>query len=257
MRSSDELKQLVKDKYNAIANGGDNCCGELSYSAIGESYKDVEGHVEDADLNLGCGLPVQHAGIKPGDTVVDLGSGAGNDAFVARAETGESGQVIGVDMAESMYAKAMANAAKLGFENVHFVLGEIEHTPLDNATADVVVSNCVFNLIPDKKAAFAETYRILKPGGHFSISDIVTRGEMPEDLRQKAELYAGCVSGAIEKEDYLAMIKEAGFESIHIMKEREIELPADITSAEERARMEEEGIGIYSITVNGTRPIAK
>lgn len=259
MKTSIEIKETVKAKYNEIAKESTGCCGGgCEVVSIGESYDHLEGHVDDADLNLGCGLPTEYAGIKPGNTVVDLGSGAGNDAFIARAIVGESGRVIGVDMAEIMHERAIANAQKLGYENVEFYLGEIENIPLANNTADVVVSNCVFNLVPSKKGAFEETYRILKPGAHFSIADVVVQGELPPQLREQAELYVGCVSGAIDKDEYLDIVREAGFENVKIVKEREITLTQELLDTylndEEKALLESSKIGIYSITVNATKP---
>ena len=190
-----------------------------------EDYTPLAGYHADADLQLGCGLPTQHAGLRPGDTVVDLGCGAGNDCFVARAEVGDTGRVIGLDMTGPMLVRARANAARLGYDNVAFVLGEIEAMPLPDQTADVVVSNCVMNLVPNKEKAFAETFRILKPGGHFCISDVVIKGTLPDGLQREAELYAGCVTGAIDREEYLQIIREAGFTPITVQRQREVELP--------------------------------
>jgi arsenite methyltransferase len=259
MKTSSEIKETVKEKYNLIAAENTSCCGGgCEVVSIGESYDHLEGHVDNADLNLGCGLPTEYAGIEEGNTVVDLGSGAGNDAFIARAIVGESGHVIGVDMAEVMHKRSVENATKLGYDNVEFLLSEIESNPLPDDTADVVVSNCVFNLIPSKKNAFEETYRILKPGAHFSISDIVIRGELPVQLREQAELYVGCVSGAIRKEEYLDIVRNAGFKEINIVKEREIELTQELLDAylneEEKSLLKSTEIGIYSITVNATKP---
>ncbi len=255
-KSTVDIKQIVKDKYNKIAEQGDGCCDDIS--CIKESYDKVDGHFEDADLDLGCGLPTEYAGIKPGDTVVDLGSGAGNDVFIARRETGDSGKVIGIDMAESMHSKALANLSKLGYDNVEFRLGEIEDIPLRDGAADVVVSNCVFNLVPSKEQAFAETFRILKPGGHFSIADVVIRGEMPEELREQAELYVGCVSGAININEYLEIIRKAGFEDIKVAKERQIELSDELldTYLDEggKDKIRRSEVGIFSVTVNATKP---
>ena len=259
MKTSIEIKETVKAKYNEIAKLRAGCCGEGSdIACIGESYDHLEGHVEDADLNLGCGLPTEYAGIKEGDTVVDLGSGAGNDAFIARAIVGDSGRVIGVDMAEVMHERAIANAQKLGYNNVEFHLGEIENIPLANEMADVVVSNCVFNLVPSKKGAFEETYRILKPGAHFSIADVVVKGDLPPQLREQAELYVGCVSGAIDREEYLDIVHNAGFENVKVVKEREIKLTDELLDTylndKEKALLLSAEIGIYSITVNATKP---
>lgn len=254
----DEMKSHVKAKYNELAREKQSCCGTSDCSFVGDAYDQVSGYVADADLGLGCGLPTQFAGIKPGDTVVDLGSGAGNDVFIARRETGDTGRVIGVDMAEDMLQRANANLAKLGYTNVEFRLGDIEDIPLANDTADVVVSNCVMNLVPDKQKAYTETYRILKPGGHFSISDIVLVGDLPENLRQAAELYVGCVSGAISKEAYLDVIRKAGFTGLTIQKERKIDLTDELLdeylSEEQKDQFITSGVGIYSLTVSAMKP---
>ena len=262
MKTEVELKNLVREKYASIAQDAQegccdsSCCG-ADYSFIGEDYDGKEGYVAEADLGLGCGLPTEFAKIKPGDTVVDLGSGAGNDCFIARAETGEDGKVIGLDFTVEMVARARKNAKSMGFENIEFYLGEIDHNPLPDKIADVVVSNCVFNLIPDRRRAFAETYRIIKPGGHFSISDVIIVGEVPEELRQHAELYAGCVSGAMQKEEYLSIIEETGFENIVIQKERKIEIPDEVVdkflSAEEKDIWKSSDVGIYSMTFYAER----
>ena len=224
-----------------------------TYTVFSDDYSQLKGYNEDADLGLGCGLPTEFAKIKHGDTVVDLGSGAGNDCFVARSETGAEGKVIGVDMTESMIEQARKNVKKLGFDNVEFVLGELEDIPLPENTADVVVSNCVFNLVPDKLKAFQETLRILKTGGHFSISDVVIRGELPEGLKNDAEMYAGCVAGALQQEEYLEIIKTAGFKNIEVQKEKEVNLPDEILktylSDKGLAAYKASGIGIFSITV--------
>jgi arsenite methyltransferase len=264
MKTSEELKQIVKEKYGEIARqskeqnensccGATSCCGPTDSTTFSEDYSQLPGYVPEADLGLGCGLPTEFARINAGDTVLDLGSGAGNDCFVARAETGEHGKVIGLDMTEAMVEKARRNAGKLGYTNVEFVLGEIENMPLADNLADVVVSNCVLNLVPDKKRAFAEVYRVLKPGGHFSISDVVLQGTLPEGLQQAAEMYAGCVSGAIPKQDYLDIIEKAGFRNVHLQKERAIYLPdsllANYLNAEELAQFKASGAGIFSVTV--------
>ena len=210
MKSSEELKKIVRDKYSQIAEqdkslNQSSCCGAGGsstevYNIMTDDYSQLEGYNQDADLGLGCGLPTQFANINRGDTVIDLGSGAGNDCFVARHETGESGKVIGIDFTEAMINKARANAEKLGFNNVEFRQGDIEDMPVSDNVADVIVSNCVLNLVPDKQQVIQEIYRVLKPGGHFSISDIVLVGDLPEALREDAEMYAGCVAGAIQKE---------------------------------------------------------
>jgi ubiquinone/menaquinone biosynthesis C-methylase UbiE len=196
--------------------------------------------------------------IKAGDTVVDLGSGAGNDAFVARSIVGENGKVIGIDMTEKMIAKARSNTERLGFSNVEFRLGDIEAIPLDDMVADVIVSNCVLNLVPNKLKAFSETFRILKPNGHFSVSDIVLEGALHETLLQSAEMYAGCVAGAIQIDDYLKIIADAGFENIQVQKKKQIIIPDDILSTylDDAALQKQKAgtAGIYSVTVYADRP---
>jgi arsenite methyltransferase len=269
MSTDREIKEMVKEKYGAIADqtskeNQSSCCGstcgcsQVEFTVMAEDYSKLPGYVPDADLSLGCGLPTEFAQIKPGDTVVDLGSGAGNDCFVARSITGDTGRVIGIDMTEAMINKARANAGRLGYGNVEFRLGEIESLPVESGTVDVVVSNCVMNLVPDKKKAFAETFRILKHGGHFSISDIVLRGELPEQVRKSAELYAGCISGAQQIEEYLATIRSAGFANITVQKEREIHIPNEILirhiSLDELREYKRRHVGIYSITVYADKP---
>jgi len=239
MKTDQQLKDLVKEKYSEIAEqsleqNASSCCGAtcgcstIDASIMAESYSDLKGYHADADLGLGCGLPTEFALIKEGDTVIDLGSGAGNDAFIARAIAGAEGKVIGIDMTEKMIEKAKVNAAKLGYKNVDFRLGDVEDLPVASKVADVIVSNCVLNLVPNKAKAFEEAFRVLKPGGHFSVSDIVLEGELPENLKKVAEMYAGCISGAIQKEEYLRIVKEAGFTAITLQKERVISIPEEI-----------------------------
>jgi ubiquinone/menaquinone biosynthesis C-methylase UbiE len=269
--TSEQLKQLVKEKYGQIAEQSkaeneSSCCGAtcgcatVDYTLMADDYSQLNGYVADADLGLGCGLPTEFAQIKEGDTVVDLGSGAGNDAFVARSIVGEKGKVIGIDFTDKMIEKARANAEKLNFTNVEFRQGDIENMPLAGNSADVVVSNCVLNLVPDKKQAFAETFRVLKKGGHFSVSDIVLVGDLPEGLQKSAEMYAGCVSGAIQKMEYLSIIKEAGFNKIDIQKEKRITLPDEILkeylSPKEMEDFKTGNTGIFSITVYAEKPEA-
>jgi ubiquinone/menaquinone biosynthesis C-methylase UbiE len=268
MKTDNDLKQLVKEKYSEIASqpyakNAASCCGAGGcstevYNIMSEDYTTLEGYNPDADLGLGCGLPTAFAQIKSGDTVVDLGSGAGNDCFVARSIAGEKGKVIGIDFTEKMIEKARENADKLGFNNVEFRLGDIEQMPLTANIADVVVSNCVLNLVPNKFNVLKEVCRVLKPGGHFSISDIVLEGVLPEQLQQAAEMYAGCVSGAIQKQVYLELIEANGFVNITIQKEKQIFLPDDILNqymaAEEIAVFRNSGAGIFSITVYAEKP---
>lgn len=275
MNTHEELKKIVREKYGEIVTkktelSTTSCCGpsatsccttDEDFTVFSEDYSKLDGYNPDADLGLGCGLPTEFAKIKEGDTVVDLGSGAGNDCFVARRITGETGKVIGVDMTPAMIDKARENTRKLNLHNVEFRLGEIENLPLQNEEADVVVSNCVLNLVPDKKRALEETHRILKKGGHFSVSDIVTYNEIPKGLREEAALYAGCVSGALIKEDYLAIIEDAGFTNIKIQKERKIILPDELLykylNAEEVEHFKTEFKGIASITVYGEKACCK
>ncbi len=262
MKNADELKKMVAEKYGAIAENETSCCDsgcgcDSEYSFIGDKYDSLEGYAPEADLGLGCGLPTEFAKIEPGQVVVDLGSGAGNDCFVARSLVGSDGKVIGVDFTPAMVENAKKNANKMNYSNVDFVLGDIENLPLPDSTADVVVSNCVMNLVPDKQAAFQETHRILKPGGHFSISDIVIQGDLPDEIKSAAELYAGCVSGAIPREDYLKIIKDAGFTNIEVQKEREIGIPEailqQVLSPDQVVDFKNREIGIYSITVFGEK----
>lgn len=263
MNTPDQIKETVRQKYSEIALqdkeiNQSSCCGSGGcsteiYNIMSDDYTTMEGYNPDADLGLGCGLPTQFAKIKKGDTVIDLGSGAGNDCFVARSETGEDGRVIGIDFTPAMIEKAKVNAQKLGFANVEFRQGDIENMPLTSNMADVVVSNCVLNLVPDKDAVFKEVFRVLKPGGHFSISDVVLVGELPGHLREDAEMYAGCVSGAIQKETYLDLIKQNGFSNITIQKEKAIQIPDDILknylSEDELLDFKSGNTGIFSITV--------
>lgn len=270
-QTSEELKETVRAKYNQISKqsrdyNASSCCGSGAssqevYNIMTDDYSEVEGYNKDADLGLGCGLPTQFARISEGDTVIDLGSGAGNDCFVARHETGPKGKVLGIDFAESMIDKARKNAEKLGFNNVEFRYGDIENMPVSDNLADVIVSNCVLNLVPDKQKVFSEIFRVLKPGGHFSISDIVLIGELPEALREDAEMYAGCVAGAIQKDTYLGYIEDLGFESITIQKEKAIVIPDDILhkylSKQEIEDLKNGSTGIYSITVFAQKPGAE
>jgi len=268
MNNEIELKSLVKEKYSQIAaqqfeQNIASCCGATScsteaYTIMAEDYSVMEGYNPDADLGLGCGIPTQYARIKEGDTVIDLGSGAGNDAFVARRYVGDSGKVIGIDFSEAMIEKARANVDKLGFNNIEFRQGDIEKMPVAANRADVIISNCVLNLVPNKKAVFSEIFRVLKQKGHFSISDIVLQGELPSKLKQAAEMYAGCVSGAVQKGEYLKVIREAGFINISLLKERRITIPDDILlqylSVEELKELKNSDMGIYSITVYAEKP---
>src|SRR5438045_1860381 len=263
MQTQDNVKELVRQKYSEIALQdkdqnessccGSGCCSTEVYNIMADDYKTLEGYNPDADLGLGCGLPTQFAKIKKGDVVIDLGSGAGNDVFIARHETGETGKIIGIDFSTPMIDRARKNNETRGFNNVEFRQGDIEHMPVADNTADVIVSNCVLNLVPNKDAVIKEIYRVLKPGGHFSISDIVLQGELPIQIKEAAEMYAGCVAGAIQKGVYLELIKANGFKNITIQKDKLITIPRDILSrylsAEQITAFEQPGTGIRSITV--------
>jgi arsenite methyltransferase len=264
MATDSDLKNIVKEKYAEIATATmkTSCCGSqnkkvIAYSMINDDYSKLDGYVAEADLNLGCGLPTEFAGIKEGDTVIDLGSGAGNDVFIARSIVGESGKVIGLDFTDEMLLKANKNNEKLGYKNVEFKLGEIEQMPFEDNLADVVVSNCVLNLVPDKQKAFSEIYRILKPGAHFCVSDIVIKGELNPEMKKSAAMYAGCISGALQQEEYLGTITQSGFKNVEIKKTKRIDLPDDLL----KNYLDDGGIksykenvkGIFSITVVGSK----
>jgi arsenite methyltransferase len=290
-KEAERLKELVREKYGRIAKDAPapgaapakpaappSCCSSPKASpccapapdpsaatyysedvaGIKDAYEKLDGHVDEADLGLGCGLPTEHAGLAPGQTVVDLGSGAGNDVFIARAAVGETGRVIGVEMTPEMVAKAKENAARRGFRNVEFRLGDIESLPVEDASADVVVSNCVLNLVPDKKRAFAEIFRILRPGGRFCVSDLVLKGELPAKLRTAAELYVGCVAGALDREDYVGIIRQTGFVATEIKSSKKLDLPDELLlehiDADALAAYRASGAAVLSITVVGERP---
>lgn len=269
MKNETEIKELVKEKYSEIASQSKqqnlssccratSCCGDDVYHIMADDYSRLEGYVADADLGLGCGLPTEFAQIKEGDVVIDLGSGAGNDAFIARRIAGEKGKVIGVDFTEAMIDRARTNTEKLGYNNVEFRFGDIEKIPVTANAADVIVSNCVLNLVPNKQKVFGEIFRVLKPGGHFSISDIVLHGEMPQRWKDVAELYAGCVSGAIQKHEYLALIEAAGFKNLKLQKEKPILVPDEILkqylNEKEIAEYKTGKVSIESITVFAEKP---
>lgn len=269
MSTEQELKSMVQEKYATIAlqDRADNaasCCGAGGcstevYNIMTDDYTAVEGYQQEADLGLGCGLPTQFANIRPGDVVIDLGSGAGNDCFIARKATGETGKVIGIDFTPAMISKARENAEKLAFHNVEFRQGDIEHMPVTANVADVIVSNCVLNLVPNKAAVIREIFRVLKPGAHFSIADVVLIGTLPPAIQDAAEMYAGCVSGAIQKDEYLALIHAQGFEQVTIQKEKPIVIPDDILrnylDGSALADFQTTGAGIFSITVFARKPV--
>jgi SAM-dependent methyltransferase len=269
MKTDIELKEIVKQKYAEIAlqdkeTNMSSCCGAGGcsteiYNIMSDDYSTLDGYHADADLGLGCGLPTQFAKIKKGDVVIDLGSGAGNDCFIARHETGETGKVIGIDFTPAMIEKARANAEVRGFHNVEFRQGDIENMPVTANIADVVVSNCVLNLVPNKDNVIKDIFRVLKPGGHFSISDVVLVGTLPEGLAKDAEMYAGCVSGAIQKSTYLEFIQKNGFENIVVQKEKPIIIPEDILknylTPTEVINFLNGDTGIFSVTVYAEKPL--
>jgi SAM-dependent methyltransferase len=268
MSTEQELKEVVRDRYARIAKqdkaiNASSCCGATTpsnkvYNIMMDDYTGTDGYLEEADLGLGCGLPTQFAHIRKGDTVIDLGSGAGNDCFVARHETGEQGKVIGIDFTPAMIKKARFNAEKMGYNNVEFREGDIDDMPVNDDVADVIVSNCVLNLVPNKEKVIGEIFRVLRPSGHFSISDIVLVGNLPEALRQDAEMYAGCVAGAIQKEEYLNHIRAQGFKNISLQKEKPIRIPDDILSKyldqKDIDAFNNGDTGIFSITVYAEKP---
>lgn len=268
METQDNVKELVRQKYSEIALQdkeqnqssccGSGCCSTEVYNIMSDDYTQLEGYNPDADLGLGCGLPTQFAKIKKGDTVIDLGSGAGNDAFIARHETEEEGKIIGIDFTPAMIERAKQNAETRGFNNVEFRQGDIEKMPVTANTADVIVSNCVLNLVPNKDGVIKEIYRVLKPGGHFSISDIVLEGQLPKEIKEAAEMYAGCIAGAIQKQVYLELIEANGFRNITIQKDKAIIIPDDILSqylsAEQLNAFKHSSMGIRSVTVYAEKP---
>jgi arsenite methyltransferase len=265
MKNPEEIKQAVKDEYSRRVSKFDNsknsscstCVPADDYKIVGDEYSKMEGYNPDADMGLGCGLPTQFAKIKKGDTVLDLGSGAGNDCFIARSVAGETGKIIGIDMTEAMIKKAKENADKLGYKNMEFILGEIENMPIPDNTVDVVVSNCVLNLVPSKQKAFSEIYRVLKPGGHFSISDMVIVGTLPNEIRQSLKVYAQCVGGALTKDEYLGIIYKQGFQNVILQKEERVSIPdnllPDFLTEDEIKTLRRSDVKVYSITVYGEK----
>ena len=289
-QNHEKLKELVRNKYSDIAIQSDagqevSCCGTTGccdssketgsetgagFTIMAESYDRLQGYHPGADLQLGCGIPVEHAGLAPGQSVLDLGSGAGNDLFVARSITGATGRLTGLDFSDAMTHKARENVRKLGYENMEFITGDIENMPFDDSKFDVLLSNCVLNLVPDKIRAYSEIFRVLKSGGHFSISDIVLEGDIPDPIRKAAEAYVGCVSGATQKDTYLDIVENTGFTDISIRKEREISIPSDwirrvLADSDDTGRDIISGkisdpssypdtFRVLSITLNGTKP---
>jgi len=257
-----ELKQIVKEKYTQIAVSNSGCCcgcgdSEINFTSMNDEYTNMDGYVAQADLGLGCGIPTDYARLSEGDVVLDLGSGAGNDVFIASKSVGNSGKVVGLDMTDEMIKRANFNKDNLNIKNVEFVLGEIENMPLESNFFDVVISNCVLNLVPDKNKAFSEIYRVLKNGGRFAVSDIVLRGNIPDKIRSAAEMYAGCVSGAINNEAYIDLIMKNGFKKVQIVKEKPINIPDNLLGSylddSEIMLFQTSGTPIFSITVYGEK----
>lgn len=259
-------KEQIRERYNKLAlspkiSKGCGCKpmdpSEKQFTITSEGYESTKGYVDEADLGIGCGLPVQYAGIKKGDTVIDLGSGAGNDCFIAREEAGTEGRIIGIDFAQNMISRAKANARRRGFTNVNFVEGDIEQVPLQDETADVIISNCVLNLIPNKRKVFNEIYRLLRPNGHFCVSDIVVNGIFPKTFIDEASLYAGCIATAIQEDEYLGYIKEANFKGVRIVRRKRANIPQEVINThlnkEQIEKLCNGEIGIYSITVIGEK----
>lgn len=250
--NAEQAKQAVRSRYGSIVEKEGTCCAtekncgcstdipERISGQLGYSEAEMAAVPEGANLGLGCGNPVALAGLREGETVLDLGSGAGFDCFLAAAQVGRSGRVIGVDMTPQMVAKARENARKGGYENVEFRLGEIERLPVDEAEVDVIMSNCVINLVPDKGRAFSEAFRVLRPGGRLMVSDIVLTGELPAAIKNSVEAYTGCISGASRREEYLAAIRAAGFEQVEIVGENTFS--ADCIAADPTARAETQGL---------------
>ena len=239
-----EVRVVVREKYGAIAVGKDpgccvgSCCSDdkAVLDRIGYSAEQVAAIPEGANLGLGCGNPLAWAGVKPGETVLDLGSGAGIDCFLAAREVGAAGRVIGVDMTPAMIERARANAAKSGYANVEFRLGEIEHLPVADASVDLVISNCVINLSPEKPRVFGEAFRALKPGGRLLVSDLVLIRALEPELQRDLDLYVGCVAGASVREEYLGLMREAGFDDIEVVHESGYDVGADQLAADAPGR---------------------
>jgi arsenite methyltransferase len=250
--SDTEIKSAVRDKYGEIARKAASCCGPAcgcnadggiaGTITMNDLYGDADRSIrETADLGLGCGTPAAFADIKEGMTVLDLGSGAGIDVFIAARQVGPGGRVIGVDMTKEMIVRARVNKNKLGAENTEFRLGEIENLPVESGSVDRILSNCVINLVPDKRQAFAEMHRVLKSGGKFTVSDIVSAGQIPEETRQNMLEWAGCVAGALDREEYLEIVREAGFREVTVVAEKRYSLDQNVP------------FGLHSITVSATK----
>lgn len=274
----DEIKTAVRQGYGKIANTGGSCCApdvsccgpqktlEKISQEIGYRTEDLQSVPEGANLGLGCGNPIAMSSLKEGETLVDLGSGAGFDCFLAAQAVGKKGKVIGVDMTPEMLDKARGNLRKGDFPQVEFRLGEIENLPVADNTADIIISNCVINLSPDKERVFAEAFRILKPGGRLMVSDIVLQEELPLNIQKSVSAYIGCVSGAVQQEGYLRMVKDAGFENIMVLEEKRFPLgdllshpaakEAKVDQETLKATLEKLSTSITSIKISALKPVA-
>ena len=271
-----DVKKIVKDRYSKIANQGLSCCGPISTCCgsasiaqaisrgIGYSNDELESVPEGANLGLGCGNPVALASLKEGDTILDLGSGAGFDCFLAAAKVGKNGKVIGVDMTPEMVARTRENAQKGNYENVEFRLGEIENLPVADNSVDVIISNCVINLSPDKTKVFKEAFRVLKPGGRLMVSDIVLLKELPDFIRNSVAAYVGCISGALLKDEYLAAVNEVGFQEVKILDETVFPIDCMVNDPTAKAIIDKLGLtdekikdtasSVVSVKVRGIKP---
>jgi SAM-dependent methyltransferase len=272
----EEIKKIVRERYASIAKKGSSCCGpqptdspcscqpptaKAISKTIGYSDEEMGSVPEGANLGLGCGNPVALASLKEGETVLDLGAGAGFDVFLAANRVGKSGRVIGIDMTPEMVSQARANAEKGGYENVEFRLGEIENIPAADSSVDVIISNCVINLSPDKKGVFGEAFRVLKPGGRLMVSDIVLLRELPDFIKKSVTAYTGCVSGALPRNEYLEAIKGAGFREVKVLEETSfsIDCIANDPAAKEiinKLKVSKEAIekAVASIKVRAVKP---
>jgi len=272
----EKIKRVVREGYAQIARRNssccapeDSCCKGLDLAKdmsrkIGYTEEELQGVPEGANLGLGCGNPIALASLREGETVLDLGSGAGFDCFLAANQVGKKGRVIGVDMTPEMIQKARESARKAHYENVEFKLGEIENLPVADHSVDVVISNCVINLSPDKKRVFRETFRVLRPGGRLMVSDIVLLRELPEPMRGSVEAYVGCLAGALMKEEYIADIRSAGFQEVRIMDETSFPVECVTNDPTAKAivgglkmapeKLREVASSIVSIRVHGMKP---
>lgn len=273
---SKDIKDMVKERYGKIAKEGTSCCGlsnlccgssdpvQIISKGIGYSDEEVKAVPEGANLGLGCDNPLAFSSIREGDTVLDLGSGAGFDCFLASAQVGKNGRVIGVDMTSEMIEKARENAKKGKYGNVEFRLGEIEKLPVNEGSVDLIISNCVINLSPDKGKVFQEAFRVLKPGGRMMISDIVLLRELPNSIRDSIEAYIGCVSGAIRRDEYLQKIRDAGFQDVKVMGESSFSVEFLVNDPIVKTMIDKSGLSpekvgeiagsVVSIKVYGVKP---